>query len=120
MTGDVWTEDEWEIFVAKQPARPYRRMGLNSKGTHIDLVWGEPTKTWQSRATVLSTTSAPNRWLVNIAFPLDSLLPGGVKPGDTIYLNILRTTRQKRTAAWVPTFGGFHEPSRLGKVVLTK
>lgn len=120
VTNDVWTEDEWEIFAAKQPSRPYRQMGLNSKSTHIDLAWGEATKTWHSRATVVSDTSAPDRWTVNVALPFDHLLPGGVKPDDTIYLNIIRATRQKRAAAWIPTFGGFHEPSRLGRVVLGK
>jgi len=33
----VWGEDEWELFVARQRSQPYHQMGVNSRGTHIDL-----------------------------------------------------------------------------------
>ncbi|OIO94744.1 MAG: hypothetical protein AUJ92_09325 [Armatimonadetes bacterium CG2_30_59_28] len=116
---NVWAEDEWEIFFAKQRGRPYRQMGVNARGVHIDLRWGEENEKWDSGAKVISDTALPDRWRTPIAFPLAKLLPGGVKPGETIYLNIVRSSGQGATAlAWIPTFAGYHEPTRLGEIVL--
>jgi hypothetical protein len=118
--NNVWGEDEWEIFIAKQQGQPYRQMGVNAKGTHIDLAWGEEEKEWDSGAKVISDYSAPNRWTTRIAFPLVKLAPGGVKPGEKIYLNIIRSTKMTNTLAWIPTFGGFHAPEQLGEIALAE
>jgi hypothetical protein len=121
MTDDnVWTEDEWEIFVAKQRGKPYRQMGVNARGVHIDLAFGENTQKWDSGAVIVSDRSAPDRWTTRIAFPLAQLLPGGVRAGDTIYLNVIRSTRGDNALSWIPTFGGYHAPDRLGEVLLEK
>jgi hypothetical protein len=117
---NVWNEDEWEIFVARQRAKPYRQMGVNANGVHIDLAWGEKSDKWDSGATVVSDTKAPGRWTVYVALPLAKLLPNGVTPGDKLYLNIIRSTQMKDALAWVPTFAGYHEPSRLGEIDLAK
>jgi hypothetical protein len=117
---DVWMEDEWEIFVAKQRSQPYRQMGVNAKGTHLDLAYGENTDKWDSGAVVVSDRSAPDRWTMRIAFPLAQLLPGGVQPGDTLYLNVVRSTRADNALSWIPTFAGYHAPNRFGEVVLEK
>ena len=117
VTGDVWSEDEWEIFIARQRALPYHQMGVNSTGTHIDFAWPGMAK-WESRAVVVSETGAPDRWQVKMALPLAQLVPGGAKPGDTLYLNIIRSTQNRDALAWVPTFGGYHEPARLGEVAM--
>ena len=118
--NNVWGEDDWEIFIAKQQGQPYRQMGVNAKGTHIDLAWGEEEKEWDSGAKVISDYSAPNRWTTRIAFPLVKLAPGGVKPGEKIYLNIIRSTKMTNTLAWIPTFGGFHAPEQLGEIALAE
>jgi hypothetical protein len=121
MTDDnVWSEDEWEIFVAKQRGKPYRQMGVNARGVHIDLAFGENTQKWDSGAVIVSDRSAPDRWTTRIAFPLAQLLPGGVQPGDTIYLNVIRSTRGDNALSWIPTFGGYHAPERLGEVLVEK
>lgn len=116
--NNVWGEDEWELFFARQRGRPYRQMGVNAKGIHLDLAWGEPTQKWDSGAVVVSNTALPDRWQVRIVLPLAKLLPDGVKPGDKIYLNILRSTRMQNTLAWIPTFAGYHEPDRFGEVLV--
>ena len=117
---NIWGEDEWEIFFGKQRDRPYRQMGVNARGVHADLCWGEATEKWDSGAKVVADTAAPDRWQTKIALPLAKLLPGGVKPGDKIYFNIIRSTGTDATAAlaWIPTFAGYHEPGRFGDVTL--
>ncbi|MCC6580953.1 MAG: DUF4838 domain-containing protein [Phycisphaeraceae bacterium] len=115
----VWGEDEWELFVARRRSQPYRVMGVNSNGIHIDVAFGEsPDKKWDSGVTVVSDKAAPDGWTTSIAMPLAKLLPEGVRPGQTIYLNIYRLTRNTDMLAWVPSFGGLHDPSRFGEVVL--
>ncbi len=114
----VWDEDEWELFFAKQPGRPYRQMGVNANGVHLDFAHGETSGIWASNAVVLSQTHHPNRWQVHIALPLARLVRGGARPGHRIYLNIIRSTEAKHALGWIPTFGGYHEPGRLGAVLL--
>ena len=120
VTDDVWSDDEWEIFVAKQRSAGYRQMGVNAKGTHIDLAYRENTDKWDSGAVVVSDRSAPDRWTTRLAFPLAQLLPGGVQPGGTLYLNVVRSTQYSNALSWIPTFGGYHAPSRFGEVLLEK
>jgi hypothetical protein len=116
--NNVWGEDEWEIFVGKKQAQPYRQMGVNAKGTHIDLAWGEDTEKWDSGAVVVSDRTQPDRWTTRIAFPLDKLAPGGVKAPAQLFMNVIRSTRMQDTLGWVPTFGGFHAPEVMGEVML--
>ena len=75
---------------------------------------------WVSGARVVSDTKLPDCWTVYMALPLAKLLPGGVRPGQTVYINVLRSTRMKKVLAWIPTFAGFHASSRFGEVTLGK
>ncbi|MFC1454198.1 hypothetical protein ACFLQL_03365, partial [Verrucomicrobiota bacterium] len=69
-----------------------------------------------SGANVISETG-DNLWKVSLAFPLDKLLPGGVKPGQRVYANIFRGG--KDPLAWSPAFeGNFHSLDRMGKIIL--
>jgi hypothetical protein len=96
-------------------------MGVNAKGTHQELAYGEEQRTWDSAAEVASDTSAPDRWVVRMAFPLKTLLPGGVQPGQTIYLNVGRDTAGAidKAVSWVPTFtDNLRQTSRFGAIRL--
>ncbi len=116
----VWNEDEWEVFFARERGPRYRQMGLNAAGVHHDLAYDEPTSEWESGVVLHSDVSVPDRWTVRMALPLDKLVPDGAKPGETLYFNALRATRMGRALAWSPTFGPFHEPSRLGEIRLAQ
>lgn len=116
--GGVWSGDDWEFFFARQRAVPYRQMGINPEGASICLAYGEADDVWTSRARVVSRTAAGEPWTVAVALPLADLLPGGVKPGDTVYMNIIRGIPGAEALAWVPTFNGFHEVGRLGELTL--
>ena len=117
----VWGEDEWELFVSRQRSQPYHQMGVNARGVHIDLRHeGGTQPKWDSGASVFSDTTTPDRWRVQIAVPLDRLVPDGAQPGQTLYFNVLRATNAQSALAWIPTFAGFHEPSRFGEITLQK
>jgi hypothetical protein len=114
---DVFSGDDWElIFAARRGEQPYRQIGINPSGEHVDLAYGESSRQWDSGVKVASDT-AGNQWKVSLCFPLDRLLPGGVKPGQTVYVNILRGG--KAPLAWSPTFeSSFHVLDCLGVIVL--
>ncbi|MBI4024533.1 MAG: DUF4838 domain-containing protein [Verrucomicrobia bacterium] len=114
----IWNEDDWEIFVAHDPAKGRRQMGINAKGVHQDLAHGECDREWESGAQVNSDTSAADRWLVRVAIPLENLLPNGVKPGEKFYLNVIRATAASNAVVWIPTFPGSKEANRMGEMLL--
>jgi len=118
--GTIWRGDDWELFFAAQRARPYRQIGVAPDGTHIALAPDEPGEGWQSGVKVVSDTSVPDSWTVRLAFPLDKLLPGGVKPGLEFYANFCRATPGfKELLAWSPTFDGrFNVTTRFGELKL--
>lgn len=115
----VWDEDEWELFLGDDRARPYYQMGVNAKGVHADVAQLEGgMEDWASGVRVTSDTSAPDRWVTYLALPLKSATAKGLQPGGTLYLNIIRSTDMANALAWIPTFGGYQAPERLGEVRL--
>ena len=118
---DVWNEDDWELFVGVERGKGYRQIGINAKGTRKALAFDASEKEWGDGVKVVSDTENPGCWVVLIALPLKSLSPGGVKPGQTIYLNVCRGTGGdlKKALSWSPTFSeGFHAPSQMGAILL--
>ena len=113
----IFEGDDWEIlFAAKRGEQPYRQIGINPKGGHVELAYCESSSKWASGVTVISETGT-NSWTVSLAFPLDRLLSGGVKPGQSVYANILRGGNDP--LVWSPTFeNSFRELERLGEIVL--
>ena len=114
----IWNEDDWEIFVAPAAGQPRRQLGINAKGATQALSPGDPQRAWDSGATIVSDTGKPDRWRVRVAIPFAKLLPGGVKPGDTLYLNVVRATAARQVLIWVPTFAGTFDVSVMGKITL--
>jgi hypothetical protein len=117
--GGIWMGDDWEVFFAAQRGKPYRQIGVNPMGGHLELAHGE-TGAWDSGVKVVSNAKVPDRWTVRIALPLDKLLPGGLKPGGKFYANFYRATPNlEELLAWSPNFSSsFHETSRMGELVL--
>ena len=70
--------------------------------------------------------TAGDKWVLCLAFPLDNIIEKPVKPGDDIYMNILRIMSPKlcgeRGAKFgIDTWSAFttvHEVDRLGKIHL--
>jgi hypothetical protein len=119
-SNDIWGGDDWEVFFAHQRARPYRQFCISPAGKTAALCWGEDLDNWAKGSASSSDTSSPTRWTVRMAFPLATLLAGGVKPGQKFYANFFRQTANPRELfAWSPTFiGGFQDTARLGELTL--
>jgi hypothetical protein len=115
-----WTGDSWQMIVAPQRGvMPYRHIGINPQGGHIDRADGETPFNWESGVKVISESDA-NGWTVSLAFPFAKLIIGGVKPGQSFYVNMMRATSGKKDILlWNPTFeGGFHSLHHLGEIIL--
>jgi len=117
----VWAGDDWEIFLARQRARPCRQVGVNPKGAFAELGLGDGAPMPPSGVKVGSDTRQAERWTVTLAFPLETALPGGLKPGDRFYANFFRATggQPRELLGWTPNFADrFHVPERLGELTL--
>jgi hypothetical protein len=117
----VWSGDHWELFfTAERGTKSCRQIGITPAGKHLGLAHGESSGTWESGVKVISETGV-NSWKVSLAFPLVRLLPGGVKPGQTIYINMFRGYGGIGcdALAWSPTFeNNFLSPDRMGEIIL--
>lgn len=126
--GQVWTDDSVELFVdADADPATYRHFTLNSIGTSAeslctlstegapegptdDRTWDGP---WQGAA-----GPCDGGWCAEFAIPLDTV---GGRQQDTWSVNINRTRRVEAVSqycCWSPTLGGYHVPSRFGRVCM--
>ena len=119
--GSVWNSDEYELFFAPKRARPYHQIGIHFKGHYEALRHGSGRmKPWDSGVRVISDTSAADRWTLYVVLPLAKLVPGGLTPGQTFYLNVVRSMKCNDAIAWSATLGGYHAPTRFGQATLAK
>ncbi|MBI4027767.1 MAG: DUF4838 domain-containing protein [Verrucomicrobia bacterium] len=119
---DIWSGDDWEVFVAPQRAWPFRQIGVNPSGKSQSLViTGHGSEPWDS-GVKLSSAPTAQAWVACLSIPLEKLTPQGVKVGDKFYLNIFRGAPRgggNDPLAWSPNFSSsFHEPGRLAEIVL--
>ena len=122
--------DDWELFLSTHRGRPYRQFLIGPTGMVKVLLNGEvnwrmhvPLEEHGVRAA--ADTTAPDRWTTRIAIPLKEVVPGGAKPGATIYMNVIRVTGPAITGTglgidtWVP-HTTVHELDRAAAVTLAK
>lgn len=128
----VFPFDDWEIFIAMQRDIPFRQYAWGPTGLVKALSHGEvnfrrnlPLENPGVR--VRSDTSSADRWVSRVAIPLEKGLPGGAKPGQTVYLNILRVSspgiarngERLGLDTWV-SYCTVHEVDRLGAIKLAE
>jgi len=117
----IWSGENWELFFAKQRGEPYRQFGVNPKGVSLELPFSD-TALPPCGVTVVSEL-AKDRWTVQLAFPLDTLVPGGLQSGSVFYGNFNRSAgsgvHYREYLAWSPNYAeSFHAPERLGELTL--
>ena len=125
----VFPCDDWEVFVAAQRAIPYRQYAVGPSGQIVALAHGEVNFRMNvdiagHGVKAVSDTTAPDRWVVRLAIPLKTAIPGGVKPGDKVYLNVLRVSSPAVHGGsglgidtWV-SFCSVHDVDRLAEISL--
>ena len=123
---EIWTGDDWELFLAPAFAKaPYRQIACNPAGKIVPYHWekamgqGSPAKWTDHGARILSRVDASG-WTLLAAIPLANVTPAGLKPGDAFYANFYRASNNiKEVYAWSPNFGrSFHILDRLGCITL--
>ena len=132
VSGMVFCYDDWEIFFARQRGLPYRQYALGPTGLTVALSHGEVN--WRMNVPVddkggmqvVSDTRAPDKWVSCAMFPLDKIVPEGLKPGEKIYMNIVRVSSPAISGkspygadTWV-SFSTVHEMDRLAEITLSK
>jgi hypothetical protein len=126
----VFPFDDWEVFVASQQGLPYRQYAINPDGLVVGLSHGEVSFRMnvpmdQVPLTVVSDKSAADRWITRLVWPLDKIVPEGVKPGGKFFMNILRVWKLPSqgvpVGAGIETWGPFtkvHDMSRAPGLTL--
>ena len=61
---------------------------------------------------------AGNGWTAWLAIPLSDVVEGGIRPGEILYFNAIRSREYVCSACWIPTYGGFFVPGRFGELYL--
>ena len=130
-SSGVFCYDDWEIFFAAQRAQPYRQYAVGPTGLFVALSHGEVN--WRMNVPLgdhgvrtRCDTSAPDKWVARLAFPLSRFVPGGVKPGGKVYMNVTRVSGPPIAGkgpygidSWV-SFCSVHDVDRLAEVRLAK
>ena len=107
ISGHVCPFDDWELYMARQRAQPYRcyfadpdnRMHAASWGEvnwrqHVPSIEGCPDPAYFAKTkTILDKKN--NRWIQRFSFPLDKFLDAPMKPGDTFYLTPVSVLNNK-------------------------
>ena len=114
----LWQNDEWESYFAKQQAIPYYMFGTDCVGGVIGVKkLGTQTSIWNDPGKIVHVKKKDS-WTVLMALKLSEIVPDGIKPGEILYYNVLRTNNNKAFGCWIPTFAGFHAPDRFGELYL--
>ncbi|MCM8768652.1 MAG: DUF4838 domain-containing protein [Candidatus Omnitrophica bacterium] len=124
----VFPADDWEIFVAKQRGLPYRQISFSPKGLIVVLSHGEIN--FRRNVTIsehgIEVWSVPvgDRWSSVIKIPFKDLALEGYKPGEKVYLNIVRVSSgkiNKKGTLDIETlvpFSSVHQLERLAELRL--
>ncbi len=119
--GALWDGDDFEVFTAATRGGDRHQLIIAPDGRHAALAWqGGAQSDWPAGAKVTSDRSAKDRWQVQVALPLKTLIPGGWQPGAKLYLNVYRASPgASNLLGWHPSFaGGFQDTQRLPELVI--
>ena len=113
----ITCNDEVEVMFAKQKAQPYRCYYNGPSGLIMANSYGEqagrqniPAREFGHpwfHAVYKSDISAPDRWTMRWAFPLDWITSEPVKPGETLYMNLASVIGKKANHGYHPRLGIF-------------
>ncbi len=111
----IYAGDDWELLVAAAPGeRPYRQFAVNPQGKADERVYGGGDA--DAGAAVFSEVK-PDAWTATFVLPLKTLARGGVKPGQSVYANMMRGGAEP--LVWSPAMDDdFHSLDHLGEIVI--
>jgi hypothetical protein len=119
-----YSGDHWELFYAPTRGEPYRQVSVPPDGKLDFHSMGETNNLngWHSSLKLSMATKDHEYWDLQFVIPLADFSATGVKPGDTVYMNIFRgAAADKTSTAWSPTFSeSFHNMLRFGELTLAE
>jgi len=128
VSSGVFCYDCWEPLFARQRAQPFRQYAVGPTAmtralSHGEVNWRQNVEMPETGFRAVTDTSG-NRWVSRLSWPLATLVDQPVKPGDTVYMNILRTSNRTLSGdgsvgidTWV-SYCTVREVDRLGEVRL--
>ena len=129
--SNIWEGDNLDLFF-ETPSHAYYQITVNPAGAVYDMDWLIRESRWSSGADV-SVSRGDTFWNIEMRIPTADLIEGGVDPLKFVegreptaiapwYFNVCRQRirgADKEFSAFSPTFGGgFHTPSKFGKLIV--
>lgn len=125
----VFPFDDWEVFLARQRDVPYRQYAVSPTGlltalSHGEVNFRQNVPLENPGVRTQSLLGEPGHRVVRLAFPLAGVVAGGVRPGEALYLNVIRVASPAVAGehpygldTWV-SYCTVHEADRLAEVRL--
>lgn len=112
--GAVWEDDAVEVFLQPPGSSGYYHFAVNAAGQQYDAyAEGGLNASWNAEWQAAAGRERDG-WVVEMAIPFSVV---GGQPTGFWRANFGREEADAKVATcWAPTFGGFHTPSRFGKV----
>ena len=119
--SDVWLENYVDLFFqAPDNKKEYKQLMINTLGTPQAFVYKNgKSAVWTHKAKI-AVHRYKDGWDAEIMIPLSSLTALKDVRGEIWGFNACRVRRVVQPASgvcWSPTFGGFHNPQRFGKII---
>ena len=120
--SNVWLENYVDLFF--HPAGSgdsYRQLMFNTLGTPQGFIYTKTGKTSWLPAVKIAVSRTAKGWDAEVMIPLKELTAAKEIRGDIWGFNACRVRRVTTPASgvcWSPTFGGFHNIERFGKLVI--
>ncbi len=111
--GELWHDDEVELFLQPDPAGPYYQFIVSASG---DVGDGQgQDRSWDANWEA-AVSVAPGSWTAEMRIPFEAL---GVtpRPGDVWRVNFARhSTIPDEYLTWAPLQRSLHEPDHFGEM----
>ncbi len=117
--GDVWRDNNLDIFFAPKKRDEYKHLVVNSLGTVLDLSFrnGKEDVKWNVDGEI-KTSHKNNGWVVEMALSLKSISNEVPNTDDVWTFNIFRVRpKGNEYLALSPTFGLFAKPENFAKLI---
>ncbi|NLO75214.1 MAG: DUF4838 domain-containing protein [candidate division WS1 bacterium] len=127
----VYPFDTWEVLVGRRRALPYREYAVGPTGMTVSLSNGEvedrlhhPLEVpgWKASA----DPSAGDEWVAHLVFPLETIVAGGVRPGESLFVGVFRAESPAlsgvspvRVYSWARGCT-WHDPTRMAEFKLAE
>ena len=120
--SDVWLENYVDLFFHPADAgTEYRQLMFNTLGTPQAFIYKNgKSSVWNHNVKIVVHRSK-SAWDAEVMIPLKDLTAAKEIRGDIWGFNACRVRRVVKPVSgvcWSPTFGGFHNIQRFGKLII--